>query len=742
MITKFASIKNLGLFREFKWDESLEDFCRYNLIYGWNGAGKTTLSRLFSALATGELSNYANLQYDVVAGTKRWHAGTGCDEKIRVFNRDYVLANVEKVGGPKPIFILGAENKEAAEQIARDEEQLGERLAEVDRLEGERTSVVKRKETLFTNVARTIGNTVAGESTRSYRRPNAEADFRDLREMDLLDDQALSAVRGTLGQQQKQQLDEVADLRDLEDALEGIHGKAEELLEQTVRAGVIRRLAEHHDIANWVEEGIALHENHGLAACEFCRSPIAQERLDQLAAHFSDADRALKRSVDDLSREVHGIISRIEGVSVRDAANLYEELAADYQWAVDGFLGARDTFRTEIQALAKQIEDKKANASEELGLDRAPDAGPLLGAIADVNAQIAKHNAKTCDFDQAKQTARETLKRHFLSEIFDEANDLRREIDALAERIGATRDRDPEDETSCSIQKLETRLSDARAKVSSSHAACKAINDQLAQFLGREELSFEVSGEGYEIRRFGEAANDLSESERTAVAFVHFVVQLSDRDFDLKKGIVVIDDPISSLDANSLFQAFAFLKESVKDASQVFILTHNVDFMRQVKSWLFHIKKTQRSFYMVKNIEKNGAREAALAPMDRLLMEFESEYHYLFSLLHAFHDDGSLEAIYNFPNIGRKFLETFLAFKVPSHENLHHKMGHIEYDEAKKTAILRFVQTHSHARRSDGVLNFDMSLSRGGQTAIRSLLGMVKAVDKTHYETLLAAVSR
>jgi hypothetical protein len=146
---------------------------------------------------------------------------------------------------------------------------------------------------------------------------------------------------------------------------------------------------------------------------------------------------------------------------------------------------------------------------------------------------------------------------------------------------------------------------------------------------------------------------------------------------------------------------------------------------------------------MINNREADGGRrEAFVAPLDKLLLEFESEYHYLFKLLRDFSGDGSLEAIYNFPNVGRKFLETFLAYKVPSHENLHQKMGHIDYEESKKTAILRFVETHSHAERSDGVLNFDMSLTRGGQTAIQDLLNMVETVDGTHYATLLAAVSR
>lgn len=746
MIEKIARVKNLGIFRDYKWDASLQDFCRYNLIYGWNGAGKTTLARLFAALSIGELEKYPHLQYEVTTGFKTWKEGSNCNERIRVFNRDYVRANVEQVDGPRPIFILGAENTELVSQIAQDEKALKTKSDEISRLQAEHDSLIKRKNKLFTDVARTISQNASGESTRAYRRPDAETDFGKLTSKELQDSKNLGTLKAALNQQQKPKLDALPDFADLESAIKAILEDATKLLGQTVSSGVIDRLAEHSDIACWVEDGVKLHRTHNSPTCEFCTQPIPKDRTQALAAHFNDADQALKHSVDELHAKVQAIRDRLTNLVVRETSNLYDEMASEYQTIVDGLLAAKAALQLELDGLANQIAEKKAHTSKRLSLSSVPDVSAFVDAIKRANAQIADHNAKTENFDKQEEAARHKLKCHYLSEIFDEVEELQSDIDGAAAAITKVTDGEPDNPDDYSIDDLNKRLTDARAKVSSSHAACKEINEKLALFLGRDELSFEVSGDGYEIKRAGETADDLSESELTAVAFVYFVVHLSDRDFSLKDGIVVIDDPISSLDANSLFQAFAFLKQSVADAKQVFILTHNFEFMRQVKSWFFHIKKIggqqQRSFYMINNREREGKREALLAPLDKLLMEFQSEYHYLFSLLQAFKDDGSLESIYNFPNIGRKFLETFLGFKVPSRENLHQKMAYIDYDESKKTAILRFVQTHSHAERSDGVLNFDMTLSRGGQIAIQDLLGMVKAVDKTHYDTLAATVDR
>ena len=57
---------------------------------------------------------------------------------------------------------------------------------------------------------------------------------------------------------------------------------------------------------------------------------------------------------------------------------------------------------------------------------------------------------------------------------------------------------------------------------------------------------------------------------------------------------------VSSLDANSIFQAFSFLRNSIKDAQQVFVLTHNFDFLRLLVNWIKNSKQ-KAGYYMIKN---------------------------------------------------------------------------------------------------------------------------------------------
>ena len=50
VIKKIQKIDDFRIFKHFLWSDDLEEFSKYNLIYGWNGSGKTTLSNVFRQL--------------------------------------------------------------------------------------------------------------------------------------------------------------------------------------------------------------------------------------------------------------------------------------------------------------------------------------------------------------------------------------------------------------------------------------------------------------------------------------------------------------------------------------------------------------------------------------------------------------------------------------------------------------------------------------------------------------------
>jgi wobble nucleotide-excising tRNase len=340
-----------------------------------------------------------------------------------------------------------------------------------------------------------------------------------------------------------------------------------------------------------------------------------------------------------------------------------------------------------------------------------------------------------------KDIAQKELEKHYLSTIYDDVTDLEENIKNNEVEIKILEDGGSCDPNEIGITNLERKIVENKARISSTHKACQGINKGLESFLGRDEIVFEVSDEGYVIKRNGKIADDLSEGEKTAITFVYFTVHLRDQDFDVKEGIVVVDDPVSSFDSNSLFQAFAFLKNAVKDAKQIFILTHSFDFLRLLLNWAKHIpnKGGNKSYYMIKNRYLNNERQAYIAAMDKELKDYESEYHYLFKLLYTFQSDETIGRAYPIPNIARKALETFLMFRVPNGDKPYKKMEVLKpfFDENKLTAIYKFTNELSHITGK----GFDPALVPETQKNVKYLLEMMETVFPEHYKILVESIS-
>jgi wobble nucleotide-excising tRNase len=119
----------------------------------------------------------------------------------------------------------------------------------------------------------------------------------------------------------------------------------------------------------------------------------------------------------------------------------------------------------------------------------------------------------------------------------------------------------------------------------------------------------------------------------------------------MKDVVVYIDDPISSLDSNHVFQVYAILKnlffEKISDAQgkpktvitckQLFISTHNFEFFEMLKKLPIDRQKPTQTdgarYYLVKRLSPTAS---TLVDLPASLRQYTSEYHYLFSVIYAF----------------------------------------------------------------------------------------------------------
>lgn len=743
IIRRISKIQKLGIYDNFVWKGSLPDFKKYNLIYGWNGVGKTTLTKLFDSINTGNCGEFDSLKYSIKDDEDRdYSQNDDFTTPIRIFNSDFITRNVDfNTQSSKTIsVVLGEESKELLEAIEADKYELTRITDEIADKKTEKSSKEITRDKLFTDIARTISQGTQHAIVRNYQRGQAKNAFKLLTVKELLTDEELEKTSKAISQEIMPKLAELS-LGKIPEEFTSYTNTGEKLLNQTVVADVISRLKDNSDIASWVEQGLELHKKYKNDTCEFCGGQISENKIAKLAAHFNEADAKLKSDIDDLLNNLRKIYSRIQITQPADKMNLYKEFQDGYDAKRKDFEDEQNKLLVDIAEYAEIIKAKKSHTTDtDLRVKKIPQISTLSEIVESLNEIINSHNKKTDNFEKQQKVDNKRIETHYLSTIYDQVNELDGQIQQLGTTITELNDGIEDDESKVCKVVLEARIKTNKAKVSSSHRAKDILNKKLATFLGHNEIQFEVNPDkkSYQILRYDKPAKNLSDGERTAIAFIFFVVQLEDQNFDMKNGIIAIDDPVSSLDSNSQFQAFSFLKLATENASQLFLFTHNFEFLKLVLGWLKQLKK-KSSIYMIKNSFSNntGARSAYLDKMDESIEKFESEYHYLFNIIYKYKSDGTIERAYTIPNIARKLLDSFLMFRVPKNVGTYQRLQELNFDENKKSAIYNFANDLSHITGS----GFDPSLVEETQKNVKYLLELMEETFPEHYRCLIESIS-
>lgn len=147
----------------------------------------------------------------------------------------------------------------------------------------------------------------------------------------------------------------------------------------------------------------------------------------------------------------------------------------------------------------------------------------------------------------------------------------------------------------------------------------------------------------------------LSDGEKTALGFAYFLSKFESEVTEEQRdnAIVVIDDPISSLDENRLYSTAHLIKDVFKEVKQLIVLSHNFLFLKFFNAIY---GGNPKHFFINKNV---------LGPLPEELKNFETTYFYMLGDIKKF-NAGLTE--YNstrkyLPNFIRRVLETFLSFK-------------------------------------------------------------------------------
>lgn len=713
----------------------MPDFKQFNLFYGWNYSGKTTLSRVFRCFEQKKPHpDFLSADAQLVSASGPIHQLSTPNNApvFRVFNSDFIKENLRfDSGSATPILVLGAEDiaKKETLKIKKDDREkiIAAKAADITK-KGLQTRDIENG---LTSYARDFIKNPLNVPSYDKTKFQSKVELCKDRSTDfVLDEADLVSCTASYNSNEKKPLLSTKSLAFT--SLAEIRDEVTSLLERVVtESNPISRLKDDPLLEKWVNEGRLLHEEK--TTCQFCTQPITADFLNALAGHFSAEYDNLMSSIASLIEKLQQ--AKDENLTLEDKAVFYADLASEYDKHRAVFGKMLKKRGLSLDGLIKALRKKQTSAFSKQECPTIDDpTSQMEDAINKINDAITAHNKKTNDFDDKKKEMFGRLENHYAASFVQQKryNETKKEVAELESAIKAQEGK---------IAALDVEIKDLEKSVSEASKGADQINNLLVEYFGKKDLQIAAIGEAeFQIFRQGIIAKNLSEGEKTAIAFAHFITQVNDGRQLLNDIRVVIDDPISSLDANHLFNTYAIIRTQLFNCRQLFILTHNFEFYSLMRQWANEDARDKKpwSIYL---IERDDLGQSSIQPIPKELLKFNSEYHYLFSKLYEYSlstaaDFSQLLAL---PNMVRRFMEAFGGIMIPISKRLKDKMDRIFPNAIERERVWKFINDFSHNTTVTRSLTIpDTSECKA---VIKACLGAVEAWDKQYYDELVAEVT-
>jgi wobble nucleotide-excising tRNase len=766
------SIKNIQKLRQFgifqnHTNANAKDFGKYNLFYGWNGSGKSTLSGVFRCIENKAHSvRFPSSEFTVTLdGETSITQGNIAESDLNIytFNQDFIDENISWNSVVKSILLVDKEKigeREKLEELKKKQKSDSEvHSKEAEKIKNLDTAVSK----FGTSSARHMKTSLQSINTtdsyylnydkrkfETFIAANLEATKAD---DPLLDEDKIIELTNAAKSDQKSTITFTKKTINQE-AFSKAKERLEDLLKTSVVSEAIQRLVKYGDIKSWVETGLDLHKHHDTNECEFCGNTITVARTKQLEAHFNDNYKAFQ---DRLVRADGWLVGQyIQSPVLPSAGDFYEEFKKEYNDSCSALEKAIITLNQEVAAWHSVLKEKTGNPLETELIVEVINESTVTAfndAMTSIGKTVGKHNHKSGNFEVETKKAKKQLELHYATTEVKDFGYHKKKKEVICRTVENAKLK-----TTINSQKSEIRM--LEDSLSNEGLGADQFNEFLHKFLGRSELTlrFNPSNKGYEILRNDSdlVEGNLSEGEKTAIAFVYFITKLKENDNKMENTIVVVDDPVSSFDSNHLFHAYSFLRSNCDKAKQLFIFTHNFTYFKLVRDW-FEMKnrkkrshkKPETAFYYTIEASTSVPRHSTFKDADLSLVKYNSEYHYIFSKLHAFKYSGSLSRDEAFltANLSRKLLESFFSFKFPKHRSDMAQLmscglaGCKVTDEVIKEKIYRFINKYSHSAVIETNEDSSENLLGESQNVIGDIFTWLHEVDEVHYNEMIEVVT-
>jgi len=614
MINRLRLLRNIGQFDSVDSGSTIP-LARLTLVYSENGRGKTTLAAILRSLATGDPMPIAERKRLAAQHLPHVVLECGGTTPTAVFENNSWNRTMPDLVVFDDVFIDQNVHSGLSVQT-RHRQNLHDWIlgAQAVALSGQLQQLVEQVENHNRELrakANAIPPVERGPfSVDEFCRLQPRADI----------DQAIQEAERALAAAREQDAVRTTPAFELLSLPEFNLNAIEQVLQQDLPAlesATLERVQQHLASLGqggeaWVADGMRRipQGDGGIAAatCPFCAqglqgSPVIQH----YRAYFSDAYATLKRTVSDALAAVkreHGSdvpagFERAVRVAI-ERRQFWSRFCEVEEFTLDTAAIVRD-WRAAREAVLAQLTAKQATPLE--SMEVSDEARALLVTYEAHQETIATINQRFQEANQAIGVAKERAATAN-SQIL--AGDLARLKAVRARHEPATaalceeylRERTAKERTEQQRDQTRASLEQHRAAVFPGYQT--AINVYLSRF----NAGFRLDSVTYADTRGGPTCtynvlinntpvpvsgadtapgepsfrNTLSSGDRNTLALAFFFASL-DQDPDLANKVVVIDDPISSLDEHRALATVQEIRRLAQRAAQVIVLSHNKPFL-------------------------------------------------------------------------------------------------------------------------------------------------------------------
>ncbi|GAA7139476.1 AAA family ATPase [Helicobacter pylori] len=586
-------LKNVATFDES--GASFEDLNSINFIYGTNGSGKTTTSSFLKNLAENRIEDkFANSKIE-------WHNSESL--KIEVYNKQFKEEQFRN-SQVKGIFTLGKKTNENLENIESKKESMNEeekkkkkneeslQKLKQEREEKEKDFIDSCWEKLYKKNKEDFKETLEGFKRKENFKEKILEEFKNdgHNESEIVKlEELIENIRIVFSKNQTELVPLECNLTDF-DSVENhsiweqkIVGSADVAI-----ADLIKKLSNE----DWVAQGREYLSKDG-NACPFCQQEtITEEFKKQLESYFDtsyqESTETIKEKIKDYASRTAEALKQLDEIVKTEQNNLKTKLNTE------SFKRIIETLRDKINGNQQKMGDKSKEMSRNFKLESTKnEIKEIEKLIETANQQIANHNEMIKDIKNQKKICVEQTWKFLVNEFKSDIQEynkkhcgLEKGIKKLENEINENKKKIEEFENE--IRELEKNMVSIKPIVNEINALLKGYgfaNFSLA--CTEDEKSYHIQRENGQL-----VGETLSEGEVTFITFLYYyhLTKGSLKENDIPKNkVLVIDDPISSLDSNILFIVSVLVKELMKEAmkektniKQVIILTHNTYFYKEI----------------------------------------------------------------------------------------------------------------------------------------------------------------